>query len=115
MKALNEKNQKTFDSLQSKSKGKGRMPSVKRIAALFQELGIEFDVMESCDIKQRFSQSNNFATSSGKLVEGWRIKVKNPRGGNIEMDTTCSWFSRNTESFACDFMSVIKFHEQNNQ
>ena len=115
MKTLNASNQKTFEALQSKANGKGRMPSVKRIANLFQELGIDFEMDNSFDIKQRFSESNNFATSKGKPVEGKRIKVKHPRRGMIVMDTTCSWFSKNTETFADDFMSVIKFQEIDNK
>ena len=111
MKTLNAKNQKTFEALQSKANGKGRMPSVKRIASLFEELGIEFETDNSFDIKQRFSESNNFATSKGRIVEGKRIKVQHPRRGMIKMDTTCTWFSRNTENFADDFLSVIEFSQ----
>lgn len=117
MKNLNPSNQKTFEALQSKANGKGRMPSVKRIASLFEELGIDFEMDNAFDIKQRFSESNNFATSKGKVVEGKRIKVKhpNPKRGMIVMDTTCTWFSKNTQSFADDFLWLIKLNEIDNK
>ena len=108
MKTLNAKNQKTLEALQQKANGKGRMPSVKRIAALLEELGIWFEAGETSTTKERGSSQNTFVTSRGKAVEGKKIKVVNIRGGFLVMDTTCSFFSRNTESFAWEFMKIIE-------
>lgn len=110
MKTLNEKNQKTLEALKAKSDlwGKSRMPSVKRIAALLEELGVEFKLISTSVTKPRGGATAAFHTSGGrKVTNGWVLKVP---AANIHMDTTCSWFSMNTQSFAEDF---VKFIEKN--
>ena len=108
MKTINAKNQKTFEALQSKANGKGRFPSVKRIAALLSEISVEFRLIEVTTSKQRESASNAFATSTGKTIHGWKIQMQSPTGGIMEIDNTCSHFSKNTETFADDILRIIR-------
>jgi len=108
MKTLNASNQKTFESLQSKASGKGRFPSIKRIANLFDELNIDFRLIEVASSKQRGSATNPFATSTGKTIFGWKIVTESPTGGIMEIDNTCSHFSKNTEFFADEIIRIIK-------
>lgn len=108
MQLLNANNQKTFKALQVKANGTGRFPSIKRIAALLSELNVEFRLIEVTTSKQRGSASNAFATSTGKTIHGWKIKMQSPTGGIMEIDNTCSHFSKNTEFFADDILRIIK-------
>ena len=108
MKTLNANNQKTFEALQSKANGRGRFPSIKRIANLFEELNIDFSLIEVATSKQRGSANNAFATSTGKTIFGWKIKTQSPTGGMMEIDNTCSHFSKNTEFFADEIMRIIR-------
>lgn len=108
MKTLNAKNQKTFEALQSKAAGKSgaRFPSIKRIAELLNELDIEFDVFGHSVTKPRGGETAAFTTSGGrKETHGHRMRIP---AGNIRIDNTCSWFSRNTENFAIQILKVIQ-------
>ena len=108
MKALNANNQKTLEALQSKANGSGRFPSIKRIANLLEELNIDFEMRSTMVQKQRFSEQNNFATSTGKVVEGFKIKFKQINGNFMVIDNTCSHFSKNTWTFANNLIDVIE-------
>ena len=108
MKTLNEKNQKTLEALNAKAFAKGRMPSAKRIAALLEELGVAFEIIEMSVTKPRGGATAAFTTSGGrKVTNGWVLKVPSAK---INMDTTSSWFSINTQSFAEDFIDLIESH-----
>jgi len=111
MKNLTAKSQKTLDKLNAKadffSIDKVRMPSIKLIAELLDELGKTFKIYGVSTRKQRSAGRMAYATSGGKRIyEGTKL-VFELNGSTIELDSTCSFYSLSTDDFARDLIKFI--------
>ena len=102
-------------SIKTGKKSKGgykdgaRMPSLKRVSSLLEELNIEHSLMEWSETKQTKSGGNTYYTGGGtREYTGYRLILKNKTGGHHEMCSTDTYYSYNTWSYARDILEAIE-------
>lgn len=84
---------------------KSRMPSINQISKLLAYYGIEHVVDESTNVVEHRSKGRRYVNSRYNGKTGLRLKIKNT---NIELDTSSSYYSWNTWSYAKDILKLIE-------
>ena len=105
---LSKKSQRIYNRLISKAESsrKNRMPGVKCISHLLTELGIEHRTNETDCQKWSSPAGYNYYTSGGsRWYEGHTLYVPSI---NLNIDTTATYYSWNTWSYAADLVRLIK-------
>ena len=103
---FSKKVQKVIEQLEAKVKYDKRMPSIKSIRNLLEELGIEYDFNETQNCYDVGSASNNYCSYHGKGKEGYCLDFE-VDGERIMMDTSDSYYSWNTYRYAKDLLKLI--------
>ena len=99
------KNIKTLNSLKNKSEGNGRMPSLKKVSELLNELNIVNNLEEWSEIKQTKSPGTRYYTGGGKKTyNGFKLRVPEI---NLCIESTDSYYSYNTWQYARSIYSLI--------
>lgn len=106
---LSKKSEKTLEQLRQKAdldlKGK-RMPSLKNINELLNELGVKTNFWESQNIVEYRSAGNVYVNSRHDGKKGYELKCE-IGDYRIFMDTSDSYYSWNTYGFARDLVKAI--------
>jgi hypothetical protein len=106
------KNQKTLDKLIRKANlitgDKTRMPSIKQLHLLLDELGVEHRTGETQNTVEYRSSGNRYVNSrhDGKIGKSLEIKI-NDDGGKIILDTSESYYSWNSGGHARDIVRLL--------
>lgn len=99
----------TLERLKAKSEafvGIGvRMPSIRQISKLLTEHGIEHEVDEHTNIVEYSSKGRRYVNSRHEGKTGLRLRIKEE---NIELDTSDSYYSWNTWSYARKIVELIE-------
>lgn len=104
---LTEKSKKTLLALTEKSKNyDSRMPSIKSIHELLNELGISHHFETSYNTVEHRSKGRRYVNSRHRGKEGYKIDIYDKRIG-FEMDTSDSYYSANSYSYAQDLVGLI--------
>jgi len=98
------KNIKTLNSLKNKSEGNGRMPSLKKVSELLNELNIDNKLEDTCETKQTKSGSRYYTGGGKKLYTGFTLNVPEI---NLCIESTDSYYSYNTWQYARSIYSLI--------
>jgi len=99
------KNLKTLNSLKNKSEGSGRMPSLKKVSELLNELNIDNSLEEWSETKQTKSSGLRYYTGGGtKFYTGFKLRVPEI---NLCIESTDSYYSYNTWQYARSIYSLI--------
>ena len=99
------KNLKTLNSLKKKSEGSGRMPSLKKVSELLNELNIDNSLEEWSETKQTKSSGLRYYTGGGtKFYTGFKLRVPEI---NLCIESTDSYYSYNTWQYARSIYSLI--------
>lgn len=99
------KNLKTLNSLKNKSEGNGRMPSLKKVSELLNELNIDNELQEWSETKQTKPSGFRYYTGGGtKLYTGFRLRVPEI---NLDINSTDSYYSYNTWSYSEKIYNLI--------
>ena len=99
------KNIKTLNSLKNKSEGNGRMPSLKKVSELLNELNIDNTLSEYIETKQTKSSGCRYYTSGGtKLYTGYKLRVPEI---NLSIESTDTYYSYNTYQYARRIYNLI--------
>lgn len=99
------KNIKTLNSLKNKSEGNGRMPSLKKVSELLNELNIDNKLEEWSETKQTKHLGLRYYTGGGtKLYTGFKLRVPEI---NLCIESTDSYYSWNTWQYAQKIYSLI--------
>lgn len=93
----------TLEKLKLKAQDKGRMPSIKEIAQMLTEFGIDFKLGENTNVVEFRSKGNRYVNSRH---EGKTGKVLEIPEANIILDTSESFYSLNTW---WDATKIVKF------
>ena len=102
------KNQKTLDALSNKANRNGRMPSLKKISQLLDELNIVNKLDEWSEEKWTKPSGFTYYTSGGtRTYNGWRLRVP---AINMTATSTDTYYSWNTWSYANDLLKLITNH-----
>jgi hypothetical protein len=94
-----------IEKLRVKSNDKGRMPSIKSIHELLSHFGIEHEYRESMNTVESRTSGCNYANSRHDGKTGNKIVLRNPY---LELDTSCSYYSYNTYSYASKILKLIE-------
>jgi len=96
----------TLERLTRKSNGeKVRMPSIKEISKLLTEKGIKHEVYERTNVVEYRSKGNRYVNSRHNGKTGLCLIIKNPY---IELDTSDSYYSWNTNSYSRKLVDLIE-------
>ena len=98
------KNIKTLNSLKNKSEGNGRMPSLKKVSELLNELNIDNKLENTWETKQTKSGSRYYTGGGKKLYTGFTLRVPEI---NLCIESTDSYYSYNTWQYARSIYSLI--------
>jgi len=99
-------NLKTYQSLQTKSEGKGRMPSLKMVSKLLHELNVEHSCYEVSTEKWGKSSGCRYFTNGGsRTYTGYHLRVPELR---LDMDSTETYYSWNTWQYSRDLVNLLK-------
>jgi hypothetical protein len=111
---LSNKSQKTYEALVKKSNEEGRMPSLKRVAAMLQELEVSSSAWETQCTKQTKAEGMTYYTGGGtKLYEGVSLSVyseydsEGRRNLLMDMDSTDTYYSWNTHRYASQLVELV--------
>ena len=103
----NLRNQKTFEALKSKAdffNKKSRMPSLKMVAKLLDELGVEYTLHEYSETKWG-NNGLRYHTSGGGTYYGWKMRVPD---ANLCMNTVETYYSQNTSGYAYNLVKLLE-------
>lgn len=107
-KELSKKSQKVIEGLKRKSEATfsqpARMPSLKSIHELLEELGIEHTFRESSNTVEYRSAGNRYVNSRHEGKKGHLLSVD----GCYEMDSSDSYYSWNTWQYAGQLLKTIE-------
>lgn len=117
---LNKDNLKVVKGLYKKYNDKGRMPSIKVIARLVDDLGIKSYSSSSYCTKQRTSKGVRYYTSGGSRgYTGTSLKFTynanrsfygcfgDSNTYNFNVDTTATYYTYNTFHYAKDILTIV--------
>lgn len=100
------KNLKTFEALKNKAENNGRMPSLRKVAELLEEVGVDFRLDEVEDYKYGKASGCRYYTSGGeRLYKGYNLFV---REAGLDLDSTESYYSYNTWMYAKDLVKLVE-------
>ena len=99
------KNIKTLNSLKNKSKGNGRMPSLKKVSELLNELNIVNTLSEWSEMKQTKSGNRYYTGGGTKLYTGYKLVVPEI---NLHIESTDTYYSYNTWQYARELCELIE-------
>lgn len=110
----------TLEKLIQKSKtlfsDKVRMPSIKQISNLLSEYDITHEVYSKTNVVEHRSKGNRYVNSRHNGKTGLCLIIKEPY---IELDTSDSYYSYNTSTYAGELIKLIKntdkYKNQNNE
>lgn len=115
--------QKTINALEIKaaipSIDKARMPSIKRIHELLNELKIEHYFNTTVNVVEYRSAGYRYVNSRHDGKEGYKIKItatdilKKSGIHYFELDTSESYYSWNTDQYARELIKIIKYVNEN--
>ncbi|MDD5665666.1 MAG: hypothetical protein PHI09_05750 [Candidatus Omnitrophica bacterium] len=114
MKKLNKQNQATLQKLKAKSKinSNARMPSIKSIHKLLNEVGIQHRYEEeTTNIVERRTGQRAYVNDRHEGKKGKLIQIDKPY---IELDSSDSYYSLNTFGYANDLLDIINNKLKNN-
>jgi hypothetical protein len=95
----------TYNRLKAKSEGKGRMPSLKKIAELLDELKIPNFYSDVETEKYSKSSGMRYSTSGGaRTYKGGNLEVKEIR---LDINSTDSYYAYNTTDYAKKLIDLI--------
>lgn len=109
---LTKKSQTTLDRLISKadiwSDNKTRMPKLTLVHDLLNDLNIDHTFDSTYCSKTTKSSGSRYSTGGGsKMYNGYKLTFK--KGNvNVMMDTTDTYYSWNSHSYAQDIVDLIK-------
>ena len=97
----------TLDRLKLKAEisSKSRMPSIKQISKLLDEYGIAHEISERTNVVEYRSAGKRYVNSRHNGKTGLRLVIRNPY---LELDTSDSYYSWNTWSYARDLIKIIQ-------
>jgi len=99
------KNSKCYEMLINKSKGLGRMPRLKLVSELLNELKIENDYYDWSEYKQTKSIGLKYYTGGGsKQYKGGKLKIKEI---NLNICSTETYYSDNTWMYSREILNHI--------
>ncbi len=105
------KNLKVIEQLKVKATDKGRMPSLKKVSDLLNELNIKHSLMEWSEEKwSKPSGFRYFTSGGGKTYFGYRLYIPEIR---LEMVSTDSYYSWNNYRYARQILELITSKKQN--
>lgn len=110
------KNQKTLDALRKKAElsfTKTRMPSIKRIKDLLDELGIENYMDTTTNVVEYRSKGRTYVNSRHNGKQGYFLGIGKCYGGrsyDVNLDSSDSYYSWNTNSYARKIIELIDNH-----
>jgi hypothetical protein len=111
---LSNKSQKTYEALVKKSNYEGRMPSLKRVAVMLQELEVSTDAWETESVRRNKSEGSVYYTSGGtRTYEGVSLSVYSERDEEgrrnvlLSMDSSDEDYSYENTSYARTLVSLV--------
>jgi hypothetical protein len=108
MKKLSDKSKNTLRRLKLKAEDKKyRMPSIKDIKALLDELGIENDLHETTNVVEYRNAGCRYVNSRHDGKEGYGLEVYVDGVRVMSLDTSDSYYSWNTRHLAYDLVKLI--------
>ena len=100
------KNLKTYQALQNKAVGKGRMPSLRMVSNLLHELNVEHSCHDVSTEKWSKPSGYRYYTSGGsRTYTGYHLRVPQIR---LDIDSTETYYSWNTWQHARDLVELLK-------
>jgi hypothetical protein len=104
-----------LDKLKDKADNyRARMPSIKKIHELLNYFGIQHYFRSSTNVVEYRSAGRRYVNSRHDGKQGYKIEVKKPNGGTIELDTSDSYYSINASIYARHLLEIIKYHREMN-
>lgn len=109
----NIKNQKTLDALKMKAESsfnKTRMPSIKKIKDLMDELGINNEIDTTVNVVEYRSKGKRYVNSRHNGKRGYFLGIGKCYGGrsyDVNLDSSDSYYSWNTSSYARKIIDLI--------
>ncbi|MBK7362634.1 MAG: hypothetical protein IPJ01_10100 [Micavibrio sp.] len=106
-------NQKTLDALRKKASSsfsKARMPSIKKIKDLLDELGIENYLDTTTNVVEYRSKGRTYVNSRHNGKNGYYLGIGKSHGykcHEINMDSSDSYYSWNTYMYAGQIINLI--------
>lgn len=101
----NLKNHKNYEKLVNKSNGVGRMPQLRLVSILLNELNIEHDYYDWSEHKQTKSDGLKYYVSGGsKEYNGGRLRIKEI---NLNICSTETYYSDNTWMYSKEILNHI--------
>ena len=111
---LSNKSQKTYEALVVKSYDTGRMPSLKRVAELLGEVGIENAFWEIETQKFTKAEGMRYYTGGGtRIYKGTELTVYSERDEEgrrfvlMNLDSTETYYSYNTYRYARELVVLV--------
>ncbi len=111
---LSNKSQKTYNALVVKSDDKGRMPSLKRVAELLNEAGVDNSAWERETEKLTKAEGMRYYTGGGtRTYKGTKLTVYSERDEEgrrsvlMNLDSTETYYSYNTYNYARDLVKLV--------
>lgn len=111
---LSNKSQKTYNALVKKSNYEGRMPSLKRVAAMLQELEVSTDAWETESVRRSKSEGSVYYTGGGaRTYEGVSLSVYSERDEQgrrnvlLSMDSSDEDYSYENTSYARTLVGLV--------
>lgn len=84
-----------------------RMPSIKAIHALLEELDIPHSFRESVNVVERRTKGRRYVNSRHDGKRGYLLDFTKPDGTKVSIDTSDSYYSYNAPLYAGELMEVI--------
>jgi hypothetical protein len=100
-----------------------RMPPIKSIHAMLEELGIAHTFRTSTNVVEYKSKGNRYVNSRHDRKEGYKLTIGGIKEGKereaigtyvIELNTADSYYSYNSTSYAKSIISLIDLRTDNN-
>ena len=111
---LSAKSQKTYEALVKKSNYEGRMPSLKRVALMLEELEVNTDAWDTESVRRGKSEGSVYYTSGGtKTYEGTNLSVYSERDEEgrrnvlLSMDSSDEDYSYSNTDYARTLVELV--------
>ena len=95
---------KVIEQLELKISHDKRIPSILKISAMLNDLGVQHFSCTSTNIVERSSGQNVYVNSRHNGKEGYKLEIKNV----VYMDSSESYYSWNTRGYARDIINHLK-------
>lgn len=82
-----------------------RMPSIKQISKLLDEYGIEHSIVSKTNVVEYRSKGKRYVNSRHYGKTGLCLTIKDPY---LQLDTSDSYYSLNTPSYARTLLGIIE-------